>query len=169
MADLHLLEKKKKENAEKHAEWMRKAELAVDKKGRRTGPRGAGACVSFQQMTESFAQQIADQEVQVESLKAALKKLELKLAEARGKADMLIAQHRRSRAANRAADAQLSPDGENRTFDRMQHKVAREEALGEARANCWATTSRAASMHWSARRRSTRCWQSSKQRKRLTA
>src|ERR1035437_10712205 len=32
LADLHLLEKRKKEHADKHAEWMRKAELAVDKK-----------------------------------------------------------------------------------------------------------------------------------------
>ena len=31
LADLHLLEKKKKENEEQHAEWMRKAELAVEK------------------------------------------------------------------------------------------------------------------------------------------
>ena len=32
LAALHLLEKKKNENAEKHSNWMRKAELAVDKK-----------------------------------------------------------------------------------------------------------------------------------------
>jgi phage shock protein A len=59
--------------------------------------------------------------------------LELKLSEAKGKADLLIAQHRRSRAVSRAADAQLTPDGENRTFDRMRTKVAREEALGRAK------------------------------------
>ena len=43
LADLHLLEKKKKENADKHAEWMRKAELAVGQERRRTGPRSPGA------------------------------------------------------------------------------------------------------------------------------
>src|ERR1700682_2978880 len=32
MADEHVLEKKRKENADKEAEWMRKAEVAVDKK-----------------------------------------------------------------------------------------------------------------------------------------
>ena len=32
IADEHLLRKKQKENEDKHAEWMRKAELAVDKK-----------------------------------------------------------------------------------------------------------------------------------------
>jgi phage shock protein A len=85
-------------------------------------------------MWDSFVQQITDQEAQVESLKAALKKLEIKLAEARAKVDLLIAQHRRSRTANRAAEAQLTPTGENRTFDRMKNKVAREQALGEAHA-----------------------------------
>ena len=89
--------------------------------------------MSFQQLTESFDQQIADQETQVEALKAALKKLELKLSEARGKADLLIAQHRRTRAVSRAADAQLTPNGGHRTFDRMQTKVAHAEALGRAK------------------------------------
>ncbi len=133
LADLHLLEKKRKENAEKHTEWMRKAELAVDKKDDELARAALERAMSFQQLSDSFEQQIADQQIQVESLKAALKRLELKLSEAKGKADLLIAQHRRSRAVSRAADAQLTPDGENRTFDRMRTKVAREEALGRAK------------------------------------
>ena len=133
LADLHLLEKRKKENADKHAEWMRKAELAVDKKDDELARAALERAMSFQQLTESFDQQIADQGAQVEALKSALKKLELKLSEARGKADLLIAQHRRSRAVNRAADAQVTPTGENRTFERMRSKVAREEALGQAK------------------------------------
>jgi phage shock protein A len=133
LADLHVLEKKKKENAEKHAGWMRKAELAVDKKDDELARAALERAMTFQQLTESFDQQIADQEVQVEALKAALKNLELKLSEARGKADLLIAQHRRSRAVNRAADAQISPSGESRTFERMRTKVVREEALGRAK------------------------------------
>jgi len=133
LADLHVLEKKKKENAEKHAEWMRKAELAVDKKDDELARAALERALSFQQLTESFEQQIADQEVQVEALKAALKKLELKLSEARGKVDLLIAQHRRSRAVNRAADAQITPSGDNRTFERMRTKVTHEEAIGRAK------------------------------------
>ena len=133
LADLHLLEKRKKEHADKHAEWMRKAELAVDKKDDELARAALERAMSFQQLTDSFEKQIADQEVQVEALKSALKKLELKLSEARGKADLLIAQHRRSRAVNRAADAQTTPTGENRTFERMRSKVAREEALGQAK------------------------------------
>jgi len=133
LADLHLLEKKKKDNVEKHADWMRKAELAVDKHDDELARAALERAMSFQQLTDSFEQQIADQETQVEALKAALKKLELKLSEARGKADLLIAQHRRTRAVSRAADAQLTPTGEHRTLDRMQTKVAHEEALGRAK------------------------------------
>jgi phage shock protein A len=133
LADLHLLEKKKKENAEKHSEWMRKAELAVEKKDDELARAALERAMSFQQLTESFDEQIVDQQAQVELLKSALKKLEVKLAEARGKADLLIAQHRRSRAMNRAADVRQTPGGDNRTFERMRSKIAGEEALGKAR------------------------------------
>ena len=134
LADLHLLQKKKQENLDKHGEWMRKAELAVDKHDDGLARAALERAMSFQQMSDSFAQQIQDQEAQVESLKAALKKLEIKLSEARAKVDLLIAEHRRSRATNRAVEAQLTPTGENRTFDRMRTKVAREQAIGEAHA-----------------------------------
>jgi phage shock protein A len=134
LADLHLLQKKKQENLDKHAEWMRKAELAVDKRDDALARAALERAMSFQQMADSFAQQIQDQEAQVESLKAALKKLEIKLSEARAKVDLLIAEHRRSRATNRAVEAQLTPTGENRTFERMRTKVAREQAIGEAHA-----------------------------------
>jgi phage shock protein A len=133
LADLHLLQKRKKENAEKHTEWMRKAELAVEKKDDELARAALERVMSFQQLTESFEEQIVDQEAQVELLKSALKKLEVKLAEARGKAELLIAQHRRSRAMNRAADARQTPGGENRTFERMRSKIAGEEALGKAK------------------------------------
>jgi phage shock protein A len=133
LADLHLLEKKKKGKGEEHAEWMRKAELAVDKHDDELARAALERAMSFQQLTDSFEQQIEDQKVQVESLKAALKKLEVKLVEARAKSELLITQHRRSRAVSRAADAQLTPTGEHRTLDRMQTKVAREEAIGRAK------------------------------------
>lgn len=133
LADLHLLEKKKKDNADKHTEWMRKAELAVDKQDDELARAALERAMTFEQLAGNFDQQIADQQAQVELLKAALKKLELKLSEAKGKVDLLIAQHRRSRTINRAADAQVTPEGENRSFERMRTKVAREEALGRAR------------------------------------
>ena len=133
LADLHLLRRKKDDNASLHDDWMYKAELAVDKKDDELARAALERAMSFKQLAESYDQQIKDQETQVESLKAALKKLELKLSEARGKADLLIAQHRRTRAVSRATDAQLTPTGEHRTLDRMRTKVAHEEALGRAK------------------------------------
>jgi len=132
LADLHLLEKKKTENAEKWSEWMRKAELAVDKKDDELARAALGRATAFKRLRESFDQQIADQEAQVESLKDALKRLESKMTEARAKADLIIIQHRRSRATRRSGGAQQAPNGDAMAFERMRHKVAREEALSMA-------------------------------------
>ena len=133
LADLHLLEKKKNENLDKHSEWMRKAELAVDKEDDELARAALDRAVSFQQLAENFDQQTADQESQVESLKSALKRLDVKLAEARAKADLLVVKHRRSRSAHRAIDAEHAPSSANQTFDRMNFKVAREETLAQAK------------------------------------
>ena len=67
-------------------------------------------------------------------MRGAFKKLERKLAEAREKADLLIAQHRRSRVSQRAAQAGIAIRGEQAgaTFDRMQRKVMVGEAEGVA-------------------------------------
>jgi phage shock protein A len=132
LADLHLLEKRKNENADKHAEWMRKAELAVEKKDDQLARAALERAVSFQLLAENYDEQITQHHIQVESMKAALKRLELKLSEARTKADLLIVQHRRSRATHRAASTQHATGTDN-TFERMRHKVAREEALGIAK------------------------------------
>jgi phage shock protein A len=135
MADQHLLDKKQKEQEAKAVDWMRKAELAVDK-GQDDLARAAierhQAC---QRLAEGFGQQVADQKTQVETLRNALAKLDQKLGEARAKSDVLLAQHRRSRALNRATDAQLSPDDHatGATFDRMRQKVMRNEAVGHAK------------------------------------
>ena len=133
LADLHLLERKTSENSAKRDEWMRKAELAVDKKDDELARAALERAVSFHLLAENYDQQIAHHHSQVESLKSALKRLDLKLSEARAKADLLIVQHRRSRATHRAADAQHAARGENGTFERMRSKVARHEALGQAK------------------------------------
>ena len=105
IADQHLLEKKQKENEDKVAEWMRKAELAVDKKQDDLARAALLRVESYRDMSGSFGQQVADQKAQVENLKTALRQLDQKLAEAQAKADLLIAQHRRARAVGKASDA----------------------------------------------------------------
>ena len=135
IADQHLLEKKKQENEDKVKEWMRKAELAVDKKQDDLARAALERVESYREMSGSFGEQIEDQKAQVENLKSALRKLEQKLAEANGKADLLIAQHRRARAVGKANDAQMKAPGASKAaeFDRMKRKVAREEAVSQAK------------------------------------
>jgi phage shock protein A len=135
IADQHLLEKKHKENEDKVAEWMRKAELAVDKKQDDLARAALERVESYRDLTEGFAQQVTDQKAQVENLKNALRQLEQKLIEAQGKADLLIAQHRRARAVTKASDAKVAAGNGSsaNAFDRMKHKVARADALGNAK------------------------------------
>ena len=136
IADQHLLEKKRKENQEKSAEWVRKAELAVDKKEDDLARAAIERSLSYRSLAENFGEQVADQTVQAENLKSALRKLEQKLAEAQAKSDVLIARHRRSRALNKAGDAHLAMGNASsaEAFDRMKGKVQRNEALSQAKA-----------------------------------
>ncbi len=136
IADLHLLEKKQKENEAKMAEWMRKAELAVAKNSDELARAALERHKSHQQLAESFKEQVSDQGTQVESLKAALRKLEQKLSEAENKSELLMAQHRRARASGKASDAglALADPSKAATFDRMKQKVMRGEALSQAKA-----------------------------------
>ena len=135
IADQHLLEKKSKENEDKAAEWTRKAELAVDKKQDDLARAALQRVESYRELSASFAQQVADQKVQVENLKSALRKLEQKLTEAQAKADLLVAQHRRARAVGKASDARMAmgDSAKTNTFDRMKRKVAHTEAVSQAK------------------------------------
>jgi phage shock protein A len=141
LADQHLLEKKQKEHEEKSSDWMRRAELAVAKGQEDLARAAIERSMGFGEMGTNFAEQVADQRMQVENLKTALRKLEHKLAEAQAKCDLLLAQHRRSRAISKAADAQTTAtDGSKAAaFDRMKHKVARNEAVSQAKAELTGT------------------------------
>jgi phage shock protein A len=135
IADQHVLEKKLQENEENATQWMRRAELAVDKKDDNLARAAVERSMSYKSMTESFRQQVEDQKTQVENLKTALLKLQQKLAEAQSKSDMLIAQHRRSRALGKATDAGLAMGDNSNTaaFDRMKNKVQHSEATAQAK------------------------------------
>src|SRR5512146_503198 len=75
IADQHLLEKKQKENEQAASEWVRKAELAVEKKQDESLARAAlERSISYKELAASFAQQVADQKVQVDNLRSALNK-----------------------------------------------------------------------------------------------
>jgi phage shock protein A len=136
IADLHMLEKKKRENEASMAEWLKKAEKSVDKKQDDLARMALERYRSFQLMAESFQEQVSDQQAQVENLKSALQKLEQKLAEAQSKKELLLARHRRSQVAGRAQRAQAAIGDQSKTavFDRLKHKVLHGEAATHAEA-----------------------------------
>ena len=142
IADQHLLEKKQKENQEKSSDWVHKAELAVDKKEDDLARAALERSLSYRTLADSFGEQTADQTAQVENLKSALRKLEQKMAEAQAKSDVLIAQHRRARALNKAGDARLAMGDASSSdaFDRMKGKLQRHEALSQAKAELTGNT-----------------------------
>jgi phage shock protein A len=136
IADEHMLEKRMKENGDKAKEWFSKAEIAVDKKKDDLARGALERHKSYDRLAKNFEEQVQDQKLQVDNLKSALRKLEQKLAEAQSKADLLIAQHRRSRAASRASDVAMAMDSNSKVaaFERLKDKVIHAEAVSHAKA-----------------------------------
>jgi phage shock protein A len=135
IADQHLLMRKQKENEQAAEEWIRKAELAVDKKQDDLARAALERSMTARQVAESFTEQVADQTAQVENLKTALRKLEAKLVETQNRSDVLVAQHRRARALVNAGDARMKIGDGSRAaaFDRVKQKVQHAEAVGQAK------------------------------------
>jgi phage shock protein A len=134
IADQHVLEKRQRENEENERQWRRRAEMAVDQNDDPLARSALERSMSYKQMAESFRQQVEDQKTQVENLKSALLKLQQKLEEAKAKSDVLIAQHRRTRAIHKAGEAgrTLGVDTQAAAFDRMKDKVHHHEAVAAA-------------------------------------
>jgi phage shock protein A len=134
IADLHMLEKKLRENDDSAKDWMRKAELAVDKGQDDLARAALDRFHTSQRLTQSYKEQVDDQQLQVDALKNALQKLEQKLDEAKAKRDLLLAQHRRSVALGKAARAQsaMGDSSKSATFDRLKDRVQLTEAVATA-------------------------------------
>src|ERR1700743_2430706 len=101
IADQHVLEQKLRECEENEKQWMRRAEMALDKHDDNLARAAVERSMSYRTMIAGLRQQVEDQKTQVENLKTALLKLQQKLEEARLKAHSLIADHRRTRAAEK--------------------------------------------------------------------
>jgi len=134
IADQHMLEKKWREQEDTAKDWMRKAEVAVDKSQDDLARAALDRFQTGQRLAQSYREQVDDQKLQVETLKSALVKLELKLEEAKSKRDLLLARHRRSVALGKAAHAQtaLGDNSKSATFDRMKDRVHEKEAVASA-------------------------------------
>jgi phage shock protein A len=134
IADQHILEKKQREQDDMAKDWMRKAEIAVDKGQDDLARAALDRYQTGQRLAQSFQEQVNDQRAQVETLKSALLKLEQKLDEAKSKREVLLARHRRSIALDKAAKAQVAVgDGsKSATFDRLKERVHHTEATATA-------------------------------------
>jgi phage shock protein A len=134
IADQHMLEKKQREQDDIAKDWMRKAEVAVDKSQDDLARSALDRYQTGQRLAQSFLEQVNDQKAQVETLKTALIKLEQKLDEAKSKREVLLARHRRSIALDKAAKAQVAiGDGsKSASFDRMKDRVSHTEATATA-------------------------------------
>ena len=134
IADQHILEKKLAEQVDAAKDWMRKAEIAVDKTQDDLARAALDRHQTAQRLAQSFQEQVNDQKAQVETLKSALFKLEQKLDEAKSKREVLLARHRRSIAMDKAAKAQvaLGDDSKSASFDRLKERVTHKEASASA-------------------------------------
>jgi len=134
IADQHILEKKQREQEDLGKDWLRKAELAVDKTEDDLARAALDRYQTALRLIQSFQEQVNDQKAQVATLKNALIKLEQKLEEAKSKREMLLARHRRSVAMNKAAKAQvaLGDQSKSASFDRMNHRLQHTEATASA-------------------------------------
>jgi phage shock protein A len=134
IADQHMLEKKLRENEDAGKEWMRKAELAVEKQQDDLARAALDRFQTSQKLALSYREQVDDQKLQVETLKNALIKLEQKLDEAKAKRDLFLARHRRGVALGKAARAQsaIGDNSRSAAFDRLQDRVNHTEAIASA-------------------------------------
>jgi phage shock protein A len=130
IADQHLLERKQRENLEAQKEWVRKAELALEKGEEDLARMALERSLTYENAAKNFAEQIEDQSHQVRILCDALHRLEQKMTETKAKTELLIAQHRRARLAARSGTAAIQEFDNDAALDRLRLKVSEAEALG---------------------------------------
>jgi phage shock protein A len=131
IADEHLLDKKQKDNTANRTEWMRKAEVAVDKRDDELARAALERSESYRVAGEALDEQTNQQRTQTETLRVSLRKLDQKLHEAREKCELLIAQNRRARMMQRVAEAKSGDSSV--AFDRAKRKVQEDEIVASTR------------------------------------
>src|SRR5438105_15757201 len=65
IADQHLLEKRLQDNGQKHADWIKRAEMAVDRKDDQLARAALESAMSYEQSEVSLRQQIDSQKIRV--------------------------------------------------------------------------------------------------------
>jgi phage shock protein A len=110
IAEQHLLLKKKTEQENAQAQWLRKAELAVAKQQDDLARAALERALSHQRMAEGLAEQHTDQVAEADTLRGAYTRLQQKLSETQARVELLSTQLRRNRAAQKANAARAVLD-----------------------------------------------------------
>ncbi len=129
IADQHLLEKKQKESLTSQREWLRKAELSLVKQEEGLTRTALERSLAYETAAVNFAQQVEEQSHQVQLLRDAMQRLEQKITETKIKADLLIAQHRRAKLAERAGLPPTTEFKNDALFERAKAKVDMADAI----------------------------------------
>lgn len=102
MADQHMLERRKSEHEAQVSDWQSKAEVAVIKKREDLARTALERSLSHAEMAKNFAAQLEHQTAESELLRSSFLRLQQKLKETQAECELLLAQHRRARALERA-------------------------------------------------------------------
>ncbi len=126
IADQHRLLKQQREHEVAEAKWRQNAELAVNKGEDDLARAALEQSLSHSRSAAAFAQQHAEQTAETDTLRTAFSKLQAKLTETQARVELLLAQHRRHRAAaaRRPTEPLVSAATASGRLSRLQSAVA---------------------------------------------
>lgn len=138
LADVHLLEKKTREQEAATADWHRKAELAVNKGDDALARAALERALAQERILAAYQAQVAEGAAESEALRSTYTRLQGKLAETQAQCELLRAQHRRVQMVARANEARGAVEQgsagalHTQTIGRVQSRIDGAEAQNYA-------------------------------------
>ena len=157
IADEKRLKKQYQTEAEKAAEWERKAMLAVKAGDDNLAKAALGRKTEHDEVAETLRQQWEAQKQSVEQLKLALRGLDAKIEEAKRKRNILVSRQKRAEAQRTINEtlSNINSTSAFDTFERMSDRVTQIEAEAEATAELGALPEASLDMQFKALEAST--------------
>lgn len=115
-------------------EWYNRAELALQQGSEDLARQALARRQGYLESAQAMDTQLVEQQQVVDKLKTNMRRLEVKIAEAKTKKDMYIARARSAEASQRIQEmiGQTSTSGSMAAFERMEERVISLEAQSEA-------------------------------------
>jgi phage shock protein A len=157
IADEKRLKKQYQGEAEKAAEWERKAMLAVKAGDDNLAKAALARKTEHDEVAETLRQQWEAQKQSVEQLKLALRGLDAKIEEAKRKRNILVSRQKRAEAQRTINEtlSNINSTSAFDTFERMSDRVTQIEAEAEATAELGALPEASLDMQFKALEAST--------------